>query len=302
MKEKCSKVFKNIQNILCANLEEIDGAQKFKEDSWVRNESETYQGGGGISRVMQNGAVFEKAGINFSEVYGTLPEGMCKQLTGQTENREFFACGTSLVIHPYSPMVPTTHANVRYLEVADLKWFGGGGDLTPYYFYEDDAVEFHKTLKELCDRHDKAFYPKFKDECDKYFYLPHRKEARGIGGVFFDYLGKENPKNLEKYYDFTRELGENILNAYYEIVKRRKSEDFTEEQKKFQLQRRGRYAEFNLVIDRGTKFGLETNGRTESILMSLPPEVHWDYCPEFKKGSKEEEIIKVVSNPPVNWV
>ncbi|MCL4131959.1 UNVERIFIED_CONTAM: hypothetical protein GTU68_060359 [Idotea baltica] len=302
MKEKTAKLFREIQINICKQIEEVDKKEIFKEDVWERPDLEESYGGGGFSRVLAKGDVFEKAGVNFSEVSGTMPKAMCKKLTGQDINTNFFATGVSLVIHPDSPFIPTTHANIRYLEVGGLSWFGGGGDLTPYYHFEEDSILFHQNLKTICDKHSKEYYPKFKKWCDEYFYLTHRKEARGIGGIFFDYLGKDENTKLNEYFNFTADIGHNLMNAYIDIANKRKKNTFSEAEKKFQLIRRGRYAEFNLVTDRGTKFGLETNGRTESILMSLPPVVHWDYCPKVEKGSKEEEIINIVSNKARDWL
>ncbi len=294
MKNKASKYFKELQHRICAELELTDGQAKFIADEWERPDLNGTYGGGGLSCVMTNGGVFEKAGVNFSQVSGNLPEKMTEQLTGQTEDCSFFATGVSLVLHPYSPMVPTTHANVRYLEVANKAWFGGGSDLTPYYLFTEDAKHFHQTFKDVCDQHDQDYYPKFKKWCDEYFYLPHRQEARGIGGLFFDYIGREEQSDLEKIFSFVQDIGNGLMTAYLPIVNKRKGEAFTEAQKNFQLQRRGRYVEFNLLYDRGTQFGLATNGRTESILMSLPPLVRWDYCAEYDQSSREAELLNVL--------
>ena len=222
---------------------------------------------------------------------------MTKKLLGTDGEAKFYATGTSLVLHPYSPMIPTVHANFRYLEVGNKKWFGGGSDLTPYYLFEEDARHFHKTAKNVCDKHDNCFYSQFKKECDQYFYLPHRKEARGVGGIFYDYLGKEEPEKLENFFSFAKDYSESFLDSYLPIVERRKDEPWTETQKEFQLLRRGRYVEFNLIYDRGTLFGLRTNGRTESILMSLPPTVNWTYNYQPTAGSKEAQLLEVLKNP-----
>lgn len=294
MKNKASNYFKELQGKICAELEITDQHAKFITDKWERPDLNGTYGGGGLSCVMTNGAVFEKAGVNFSQVSGNLPEKMTEQLTGQSTDCSFFATGVSLVLHPYSPMVPTTHANVRYLEVANKAWFGGGSDLTPYYLYTEDAKHFHQTFKDICDQHDQDYYPKFKKWCDEYFYLPHRQETRGIGGLFFDYLGREDNTNIGKIFSFVQDIGNGLMNAYLPIVNKRKDETFTESQKNFQLQRRGRYVEFNLLYDRGTQFGLATNGRTESILMSLPPLVRWDYCAEYDHATREAELLDVL--------
>lgn len=265
-----------MQDKICRALEQADGQARFREDDWQRE-----GGGGGRTRVIENGAVFEKGGVNFSAVGGVLPAEFAAKIgegVANAEGREFFATGVSLVIHPRNPYVPTVHANFRYLEKGNAAWFGGGADLTPFYPFREDVVHFHRTLKDACDRHDADFYPRFKKWCDEYFFIRHRNETRGVGGVFFDYLTED----LEKLFAFVSEVGEAFLPAYLPIVERRRNENFGERERQFQLIRRGRYAEFNLVYDRGTVFGLETRGRTESILMSLPPLASWvyDYKPE----------------------
>jgi coproporphyrinogen III oxidase len=268
-----------IQDKICAGLEEIDGQGRFQQDEWQRP-----GGGGGRTRVLTNGAVFEKAGVNFSAVHGELPESLSKKLEVGGD-RKFYATGTSLVLHPHNPMVPTVHANFRFLQRGDAGWFGGGTDLTPYYPYAEDAIHFHRTLKEACDRHDTSYYPRFKQWCDEYFTIRHRNEMRGIGGIFFDYLQGD----LETLFAFVQDAGEAFLPAYLPIVAQRRDEPFGEQERYFQLIRRGRYVEFNLVYDRGTLFGLETNGRTESILMSLPTLARWDYNYQPTPGSREAE-------------
>jgi coproporphyrinogen III oxidase len=272
MRRQAQEFFSSLQDKICRAIEEADGAARFREDRWQREGD-----GGGRTRVMEEGGVFEKAGVNFSAVEGVLPEEFAKKIE-LGEGREFFATGISLVLHPRNPYVPTVHANFRYLEKGDAGWFGGGADLTPYYPFREDVVHFHRTLKEACDHHEADFYPRFKKWSDEYFFIKHRGETRGVGGIFFDYLQGD----LEKLFAFVKDAGEAFLPAYLPIVERRRDHDYGEREREFQLIRRGRYAEFNLVYDRGTAFGLETRGRTESILMSLPPLARWvyDYKPE----------------------
>lgn len=299
MKDQFYNYITKLQNTITKALEAIDGEAKFKEDIWKRPE-----GGGGKTRVIENGAVFEKGGVNISAVHGLLPESM-QQHFG-VKNANFFACGLSLVIHPKNPMVPTVHANWRYFEMYDEEgnisdqWFGGGQDLTPYYLFDEDAIHFHTICKAACDKHDKAFYPKYKEKCDNYFWNSHRNEARGIGGLFFDYCKPSSEKSLEDWYNFVTEIGDSFLNAYLPIVEKRKNSNFNTANKNWQEIRRGRYVEFNLVHDKGTLFGLKTNGRIESILMSLPPHVQWVYDHNPEKGSEEERLIQVLKQPK-NW-
>ena len=293
MRKECVQVVRGLQDRITARLEALDG-DRFREDLWERE-----GGGGGCSRVLENGQIFEKAGVNFSEVFGTLSEEFAAQLPG--EGLEFSATGISLVLHPRSPMVPTVHANFRYVEKGDQAWFGGGADLTPYYLFEEDAVHFHSTWKTVCDRHDPAYYPRFKQWCDEYFFLKHRGEARGVGGIFFDYLGKDEQGDTEQVFPFWRDVGEAFLDAYVPIVERRRDEASGDPERRFQLVRRGRYVEFNLIYDRGTVFGLKTGGRIESILMSLPPVVHYPYDFKVEPNSREEALLEVVRNPRA-WV
>jgi coproporphyrinogen III oxidase len=279
-----------LQDRICNHLEKLDGLVKFKEDEWKRE-----GGGGGRSRVLIEGGVFEKAGVNFSEVFGEMNPDFAKQLPG--EGNKFSATGVSLVLHPRNPFIPTVHANFRYLTKGDAGWFGGGADLTPYYPFPEDAIHFHRVWKDVCDRHPSvANYAQMKKECDDYFYLPHRKEARGIGGIFFDYLQGD----FDALFEFVKDCGDNFMAAYAPIVERRKEHAYTEDQRKFQEYRRGRYVEFNLIYDRGTIFGLKTDGRIESILMSLPPTVrYWyDYHPE--PGTREAELTEYYLKPK-NW-
>lgn len=296
MKDKFLTYIQNLQNHITSKLEEVDGVAKFREDIWTRTE-----GGGGQTRVLEDGNVFEKGGVNISAVHGKLPDSM--QQLFNVEEAEFFACGLSLVIHPKNPMVPTVHANWRYFEMYDdngniiNQWFGGGQDLTPYYLFEEDAIHFHQTCKTACDKHNTEFYPKFKKQCDTYFWNAHRNEARGIGGLFFDYCKETNEMKMEDWYNFVTEIGNSFLDAYVPIVEKRKELAFTQDQKTWQEIRRGRYVEFNLVHDKGTLFGLKTNGRIESILMSLPPKVQWIYDHQPEPNSEEERLIKVLMSP-----
>jgi coproporphyrinogen III oxidase len=288
-RERTEQFFKGLQDRICAGLEELDGT-KFQEDLWTRE-----GGGGGRTRVMEEGRVFEKAGVNFSAVAGNLPEEFASKIP-RGNGTAFFATGVSLVLHPRSPMVPTVHANFRYLEKGDASWFGGGTDLTPYYPYSEDAVHFHQTLKTVCDRHDPEHYSRFKKWCDEYFFLKHRGETRGVGGLFFDYIEGDTEKN----FSFVSELGDAFLPAYLPVARRRIGETYTDRERQYQLYRRGRYVEFNLLYDRGTIFGLETRGRTESILMSLPPLVRWVYDFKAEPGSLEERNMEFYK--PREWV
>lgn len=279
MRSQTQEFFSYLQDKICAALEEADGAARFREDNWRRE-----GGGGGRTRVIEEGAVFEKAGVNFSAVEGALPEEFARKIE-LGEGREFFATGVSLVLHPRNPYVPTVHANFRYLEKGDASWFGGGADLTPYYPFREDVIHFHRTLKAACDKHDPDYYPRFKKWCDEYFFIKHRGETRGVGGIFFDYLQGD----MDKLFAFVKDAGEAFLPAYLPILERRRDHDYGEREREFQLIRRGRYAEFNLVYDRGTIFGLETRGRTESILMSLPPLARWVYDYKPEPGTAEAE-------------
>ncbi len=296
-----SEVFREAQLEICKSIERLDGKARFQHDRWNRTDISGNPGGGGDSCVLSNGKIFEQAGVNFSEVFGMLPAEMADKLVGARRDAEFYATGVSIVIHPDSPMIPTTHANIRYLEVEGTGWFGGGMDLTPYYLFSEDARHFHQVIRATCDRHDAHYYPKFKAWCDEYFYLPHRSETRGVGGIFFDYLGKDAPENLEAIFAFASDLPQAFLEAYLPIVERTMELPWGEKEKNFQLLRRGRYVEFNLLYDRGTQFGLKTGGRTESILMSLPPEVRWQYNFQPAPGSPEAELIEALKHPR-EWV
>jgi coproporphyrinogen III oxidase len=300
MKDKFYAYIEQLQDSITSKLEEVDGIATFKEDIWERPE-----GGGGRTRVIENGAVFEKGGVNISGVHGELPDSM-KAYFG-VEDANFFACGLSLVLHPKSPMVPTVHANWRYFEMYGKdgeivdQWFGGGQDLTPYYLFDEDAVHFHKVCKSACDKHNPSFYKTYKKRCDEYFWNTHRNEARGLGGLFFDYCKATPEMTMQNWYNFVIEVGNSFLQCYVPIVIKRKDLEYTKEQRDWQEIRRGRYVEFNLVHDKGTLFGLKTNGRIESILMSLPPHVQWRYDHQPNKGSEEERLLKILMNPK-EWV
>ncbi len=300
LKDTFYAYIQTLQDQICAALEAEDGGATFQEDLWERP-----GGGGGRTRVIENGNVFEKGGVNISAVHGELPDTMKAYF--KVEEGDFFACGLSLVIHPKSPMVPTVHANWRYFEMYNKQgeivdaWFGGGQDLTPYYLFEEDATHFHQVCKRACDAHDPAFYPKYKKQCDAYFWNAHRNEARGVGGLFFDYLKALPERSMQQWYDFVTEVGNSFVEAYVPIVNRRKTLSYTTEQRDWQEIRRGRYVEFNLVHDKGTLFGLKTNGRIESILMSLPAHVQWRYNHQPEKGSEEARLVEVLENPKA-WV
>jgi coproporphyrinogen III oxidase len=300
MKDRFFKYIHELQDTITSKLEMIDGSAVFKEDIWKRPE-----GGGGRTRVIENGTVFEKGGVNISGVHGKLPASM--QAYFKVKDVDFFACGLSLVLHPKNPMAPTVHANWRYFEMYDEQgavidqWFGGGQDLTPYYLFEEDAVHFHQTCKTACDKHSPDFYSTYKKRCDTYFHNSHREEARGIGGLFFDYCKASKEMSMSHWYDFVKEVGDCFLEAYVPILEKRAQLPFTKEEQNWQEIRRGRYVEFNLVHDKGTLFGLKTNGRIESILMSLPPKVQWVYDHQPEPNSKEEQLMRVLKTPK-NWV
>ena len=277
--ERAAELFSELQSSICTALESLERGTVFTVDPWLHE-----GGGGGVTRVLTDGQVFEKAAVNWSSVTGELPEDYAAQLPGG--GCAYRATGVSVVIHPRSPMVPTTHANFRCLAKGDRIWFGGGCDLTPYYLFRDDIVHFHRTLRDACDRHAPvADYSRFKKWCDEYFYLPHRRETRGLGGIFFDYLGADGAIALDAVHDFVADVGRAFVPAYAPIVARRRELPYGENERTWQLRRRGRYVEFNLLYDRGTVFGLKTSGRVESILMSLPPAVRWDYGVEPAPGS-----------------
>ena len=311
MRLRMEAFIKAQQKEIVSTLEALDPSskKKFRTDTWTRP-----NGGGGISCVLQDGTVFEKAGVNISTVYGTLPRPAIekmrvnhKALDPDVESLEFFAAGLSCVLHPQNPNAPTVHFNYRYFETMDAEgncnawWFGGGTDLTPSYLFDEDAIHFHRTIKDACDKHDRGYYPRFKQWCDKYFHIPHRGESRGIGGIFFDDLD-EQEKEQEQLFSFIKDCLTAFLPSYLPIIAKRKDMPFTEREKEWQQLRRGRYVEFNLVHDRGTSFGLNTPGaRVESILMSLPLTARWMYMHDADKGSREERLLKVLKEPR-DWV
>jgi len=308
MRLRMEAFIKEQQREIVQQLEKLDG-KKFRTDTWARD-----AGGGGISCVLQDGNVFEKAGVNISIVYGALPKAAIakmranhKKIDTSVDSLPFFASGLSMVLHPHNPMAPTVHLNYRYFETENPDgsintwWFGGGTDLTPSYLFEADASHFHRTIKAACDKHDKAYYPRFKDWCDKYFFNKHRNESRGIGGIFFDDLDDQE-KDQEQTFQFVQSCLKAFLPSYMPIIIKRKDMRYTEQQKIWQQIRRGRYVEFNLVHDRGTAFGLSTpSARVESILMSLPLTASWRYMYEPETGSQEEKLVKVLQRPR-DWI
>jgi len=294
MRAKFEKMCREAQIKITSAIEDIDGKGTFQEDAWVRA-----NGGGGMSRVLSGGEVFEKAGVNLSVVYGSMPQEALASATERGVDRAkgykegervpFFACGLSSVMHPKNPHAPTMHFNYRYFETdGGVWWFGGGTDITPSYINEDDMKHFHGTYKEVCDNHDPEFYPEFKAWADRYFLIPHRNETRGLGGIFFDDLNDRDPDTI---FEFSKEAVNSVVKAYGPIVEAHKDDPFTEKEKQWQLMRRGRYVEFNLVYDRGTVFGLKTGGRIESILMSLPETARWEYDHQPEEGSPEADFI-----------
>ena len=314
-KEEIANWFMSLQDAICTGLEAADGSAKFIEDKWDRKE-----GGGGRTRIIQKGKVIEKGGVAFSAVHGPVPDFLKPELntssniSGLTSkpasdrdsnaetNHTFFATGVSIVIHPVNPYVPIIHMNIRYFEMSNgVKWFGGGIDLTPHYVNEEDAKFFHQHLKNTCDKFDLKYYPDFKNAADDYFFIKHRNETRGIGGIFFDHLKPSAEKSQVALFDFVKAIGESFLPVYSSLINRNKDRNFGQREIDWQLLRRGRYVEFNLVYDRGTRFGLETNGRTESILMSLPQTASWTYNFSPEKGSKEETTLKHLVKG-ISWI
>ena len=318
-KTRVSQLMKSLQDEICQGLAQLDGGGEFQEDSWTRPE-----GGGGRSRVLQNGDLLEQGGVNFSEVWGQeLPPSILKQRP-EAAGHGFYATGTSMVLHPHNPYVPTVHLNYRYFEAGPVWWFGGGADLTPYYGFREDAQHFHQTLRGACEQTHPEFYPVFKRWCDEYFYLNHRQETRGVGGIFFDYqdgcsplyrgphaegsaavysreIPSFEPLGWEELFHFVLRCGRAFLPAYEPIATRHRWDTYGDRQRQFQLYRRGRYVEFNLVYDRGTIFGLQTNGRTESILMSLPPLVRWQYGYRPEENTPEAELTEQFLKPQ-DWI
>ncbi len=307
MRRRFEALCRNAQANICKAVEEIDGEGKFQSDAWVRE-----NGGGGVSRVLQGGKVFEKAGVNLSVVYGTMPQEALKAATERGVDRAagmkpgervpFFACGLSSVMHPKNPFAPTMHFNYRYFETdGGVWWFGGGTDITPSYLNEEDMKHFHGKYKETCDKHDPSFYPRFKKQADDYFKIPHRGETRGLGGIFYDDMNDLEGKTADEMYAFASDGLDSVVPSYLPIVDKHKDDPFTEKNKEWQLMRRGRYVEFNLVYDRGTIFGLKTGGRIESILMSLPETARWEYDHRVEPGSEEDKITQVFKSPR-DWV
>lgn len=291
----------DLQERIVGALESVDGGRPFVRDDWTRTPEEAGDaspvlGGYGRTRVLEGGGVIERGGVNVSNVHGRFTEAHAATMPG--EGRDFQACGISLVLHPWNPHCPTVHLNYRRISRGETGWFGGGADLTPTFLYEEDARHFHETLERVCRAHSEvANYPSMKEACDRYFYLPHRQEHRGVGGIFFDHL-QDDP---EATFAFVRAAGESFLEAYLPVVERRARMPFTEEERAWQLYRRGRYVEFNLVWDRGTSFGLRTGGRIESILMSMPAEARWSYAREVQPGTPESALMDVIQSPR-NWV
>ncbi len=295
-REHIANTYKQIQQEITEALEKVDGVATFKEENWERD-----GGGGGRTRIIQHGDIFEKGGVNFSEVHGKLPEPIRRSFG--VEEEDFFATGVSIVIHPNNPWVPIIHMNIRYFELNDeIKWFGGGIDLTPHYVDREDASYFHQSLKKICDDYHPEFYAKYKAWADRYFYIKHRQETRGIGGIFYDKITPENTGlNYEDIFAFSCDLGRLFPKVYTDLVNKSRHKAFSEAEKQWQLIRRGRYVEFNLVYDSGTKFGLETNGRIESILMSLPEQANWIYNYQPIAGSAEEQTLALLKQD-INWV
>ncbi|GAB2981020.1 oxygen-dependent coproporphyrinogen oxidase [Mucilaginibacter puniceus] len=299
-KEQIATDYQQIQDEICHALEAVDGKAKFEEEKWERD-----GGGGGRTRVIQNGNIFEKGGVNFSAVHGKLPEQMQRAL--KVDKDEFFATGVSIVIHPNHPLVPIIHMNIRYFEMPGVdgaepvRWFGGGIDLTPHYVIDADAKYFHSQLKAVCDKFNIDFYPKFKTWADDYFFIKHRNETRGVGGIFYDKLVATDDLSWETIFEFSKALGRTFAPTYTELVNCNHDKPFTDDQQQWQYQRRSRYTEFNLVYDAGTKFGLETNGRIESILMSLPPTAKWLYNYQPQPGSEEERTLSLLKKG-IDWI
>jgi coproporphyrinogen III oxidase len=297
-RRRVEKGVTEIQRAICAGLEALEreagGTAQFDADVWERE-----GGGGGTTRVLQGGALIEKGGVNVSAVHGALSENFAKELPGS--GTDFYACGVSLVIHPRNPYVPTVHANFRYIEHGERRWFGGGADLTPYYVFAEDEEHFHGVWKALCEAHEGiGDHPRFRDWCDRYFFLPHRGERRGVGGIFFDDLRVDESVagHVDRLLAFVLDGGHRFLDAYAPIVRKRMHTAWSDRERQWQKLRRGRYVEFNLLYDRGTTFGLRTGGRTESILMSLPPDVRWAYAEEPAPGTPEAALLDRVRRPP----
>lgn len=291
-KENIKNWFEHLQERICKTISGVDGKSSFETDIWTRTE-----GGGGKTKILKEGNILEKAGVAFSAVWGKTPEKILEAL--KLEEADFFATGVSIVMHPSSPHVPIIHMNIRYFEMSNgVWWFGGGIDLTPHYVDSQDATYFHNQLKNACDTHDVDYYPKFKKWADDYFYIKHRDETRGIGGIFFDHL---NDKPKEQLFEFVKEIGNTFASTYSYLMLKNAQKPFSAQEKKWQLIRRGRYVEFNLVYDKGTKFGLDTNGRTESILMSLPKEANWEYQFQVDENSPEAFTLSKLKKE-IAWI
>jgi coproporphyrinogen III oxidase len=297
-KDEIKNWLQSLQTDICQQLEAADGKGKFISDVWERS-----GGGGGDSRVMTNGNIIEKGGVNFSAVWGKTPESTLRMLgLPKDEGPDFFATGVSIVMHPHNPMVPIIHMNVRYFEMSNgTWWFGGGIDLTPHYVVEDDAKYFHQHLKSVCDQHHPSYYADFKKWADDYFFIRHRNETRGVGGIFFDNLKDDKGFTKESRFEFLKSIGSSFAPVYSHFMKKNHLVPFADQQKQWQYLRRGRYVEFNLVWDLGTKFGLETDGRTESILMSLPPQANWVYNFQPEQGSKEQKTLSLLRKG-IDWI
>ena len=294
-KKQVAATYRALQKNICKQLETADGRSAFKTDHWEK------EIGYGHTMVFQHGNAIEKAAVNFSAVGGPVTETMRKALKIE-EGQAYFASGISSIIHPYNPFVPITHMNVRYFELSSGEsWFGGGIDLTPHYVDTQEAVWFHKQLKDICDRFNIDYYPEFKTWADDYFYLPHRNETRGVGGIFFDHQAASSDESFEQLFAFTQELAEAYPNIYIELLNKSRSRKFTDAEKSWQNMRRGRYVEFNLLYDRGTKFGMESNGRTESIFLSMPPLATWEYNYQAKEGVREEETLSLLKKN-IDWI
>ena len=295
-KEFIASEYQRIQQEICEAIEKADGKGRFEPDHWQRAE-----GGGGLTRVMAEGNILEKAGVNFSAVHGPLNETMKASLKVKDAGN-FFATGVSIVMHPNNPHVPIIHMNIRYFEMDNgTYWFGGGIDLTPHYVVPKDAEYFHDELKQVCDKFDPNYYPRFKKWADDYFFIPHRDETRGVGGIFYDHLSEDEDHTKQDIFDFSIALGKLFPKIYAKLIEENGQKPFTTDEKEWQLIRRGRYVEFNLVYDRGTRFGLYSNGRTESILMSLPQEAKWFYNRHPESGSREAETLGLLKKG-INWV
>ena len=294
-KDSITQIFRNIQDHICKEITKADGKGHFIEDPWERP-----GGGGGISRVMRHGAIIEKGGVNFSAVYGKTPEKILSSFG--LEEGEFFATGVSIVLHPENPLVPIIHMNIRYFEMSNGNfWFGGGIDLTPHYIDKDDARYFHEKMKAVCDKHHPTYYKEFKPWADDYFFIKHRQETRGIGGIFFDHLGEDGKFSKEERLEFVKDVGLAFAPIYTYFMRKNSKMPYGEREKEWQMLRRGRYVEFNLVYDRGTKFGLDTDGRVESILMSLPAMAGWEYDFKPPARSKEAQTLKGLKKG-INWL